>query len=132
MREKTGIPTKYSDFSNVFFLDSVAELLEQIRINDYLINLLNNKQPPYSPIYSLRLVELEILKNYIDANLASSFIRFSKSFTGVLILFTQKKNSRLRLCIDYQGLNNLTIKNRYSLPLIGKFLNCLGRTKHFT
>ena len=48
--EKTGIPSKYSDFSNVFYLDSVAELLEHTKINDYPINLLNNKHPPYGPI----------------------------------------------------------------------------------
>ena len=51
--EKTGIFAEYSDFSNVFSSDSATELLEHTRINDHSINLLNDKQPPYSPIYSL-------------------------------------------------------------------------------
>ena len=132
MIEKTGILAKYSEFSNVFFSDSAAELLEHIRINDNPINLLDNKQPPYGPIYSPEPVELEMLKTYIKANLASSFIGPSKSPTSVLILFIWKKDGDFRLCIDYQRLNNLTIKNCYPLLLIGKLLNCLGCTKRFT
>ena len=34
--------------------------------------------------------------------------------------------------MDYWGLNNLTIKNRYLLPLIGELLDWLGQTKRFT
>ena len=34
--------------------------------------------------------------------------------------------------MDYWGLNNLTIKNRYPLPLIGESLDRLGRAKRFT
>ena len=51
------------------------------------MNLLDDKQLLYSLIFSLGLVELEILKNYIKINLAYSFIRPSKSTTIVLILF---------------------------------------------
>ena len=85
--EETGIPVEYSDFSNVFFSDSAAELPEHTRINHYPINLLNDKQLPYGPIYSLGPVELETLKAYIKANLASSFIKPFKSPAGTLILF---------------------------------------------
>ena len=130
--KKTGILAKYSDFSNVFSSDSVAELPEHNRINDHPINPLDDKQPLYGPIYSLGSVELEMLKTYIKANLASGFIRSSKSPTSALILFVQKKDGSLCLCIDYEGLNNLTIKNCYLLPLIGKSLDCLRRTKRFT
>ena len=132
IREKTGIPAKYFDFSNVFSSHSAAELPEHIGIYDYPINLLDNKQPPYSPIYSLGPVELEILKTYIKANLASDFIRPSKSTAGAPILFIWKKNGSLRLCVDYRGLNNMIIKNRYLLPLIGESLNRLGCAKRFT
>ena len=36
----------------------------------------------------------------------------------VTILFAKKKNSSIRLCVDYRGLNKITIKNRHPLPLI--------------
>ena len=34
--------------------------------------------------------------------------------------------------MDYSGLNNLTMKNRYPLPLIGELLDQLGWAKRFT
>ena len=85
--EETGILAEYSDFSNVFSLDSAAKLPEHTKINDHPIDLLNNKQTLYGPIYSLGRVELEILKTYIEAGLVSNFIRPSKSPTGAPILF---------------------------------------------
>ena len=48
--EEIRIPTKYFNFSNVFSSDSTVELLEYTRINNYSINLLDNKQPPYGLI----------------------------------------------------------------------------------
>ena len=117
--EETGISIEYSDFSDVFSLDSALELPEYTGINNHLIDLLEDKQPPYGPIYSLGLVKLEKLKNYIEVNLASGFIRRFKSPACASILFIQKKDGSLQLCVDYRGLNNPTIKNRYPLPLIG-------------
>ena len=89
--EETGILAGYPNFSNVFSSDSVAKPLEHTGINNHSINLLDNKQPLYGPIYSQGLVELETLKTYIEANLASGFIRPSKSPVGAPILFVQKK-----------------------------------------
>ena len=77
-------------------------------------------------------MELETLKAYIETNLANGFIRPSKSPAGAPILFDRKSDGSLRLCVDYRGLNNLTIKNRYPLPLIGESLDRLGRAKQFT
>ena len=101
MSKENGIPAEYSDFSNVFSSDSAAELLEYAVINDHPINLLDNKQPPYGLIYSLRQVELKTLKTYIKANLASGFIRPSKSLFSPPILFVRKKDGSFRLCVDY-------------------------------
>ena len=77
-------------------------------------------------------MELETLKTYIKTNLANGFIQPSNSPAGAPILFVCKPDGSLRLCVDYRGLNNLTIKNRYPLPLIGESLNWLGQVKRFT
>ena len=108
------------------------ELPENTGINEHVIELEEGKQPPFGPIYSLRPVELEILKTYIETNLANGFIRSSKSPAGVLILFDRKLNGSLCLCVDYWGLNNITIKNQYLLPLIGELLDQLGWARRFT
>ena len=77
-------------------------------------------------------MELETLKTYIETNLANDFLQPLKSPAGAPILFICKSNSNFRLCVDYQGLNNLTIENRYPLLLIGESLNWLGQAKRFT
>ena len=77
-------------------------------------------------------MELETLKAYIKTNLANGFIRLSKSPTNAPILYDRKLDGSLQLCVDYQGPNNLTIKNWYPLPLIGESLDKLGRARRFT
>ena len=101
-------------------------------MNEHAIELEKSKQPPFGLIYSLGPVELETLKTYIETNLANGFIQPSKSPVGAPILFDQKPDGSLRLCVDYWGLNNITVKNQYRLPLIDELLNWLGRTKRFT
>ena len=108
------------------------ELPKNIGINKLTIELIEGKQPLYGPIYSLGPVELETLKAYIKTYLKTGFIWPSKSLAGASIPFDKKSNGSLRLCVDYRGFNNLTIKNRYPLPLIGESLDRLGHTKRFT
>ena len=117
---------------DVFSPDLASELFKHNGINNYAIELVDSQQPPYEPIYSLRPVELETLKTYIETNLVNWFIKLSKSPVGAPILFDRKSDGFFRLCVDYQSLNNLTIKNRYPLPLIGELLDRLGRAKQFT
>jgi hypothetical protein len=38
----------------------------------------------------------------------------------------------MRLCVDYRGLNKVTIKNRYPIPLVSEMLNRLSKAKVFT
>ena len=128
----TEILLEYSDYADVFLFDLAMELPENTGIKENAIQLVQGKQPPYKPIYSLSLVELETLKTYIETHLKTWFIRPSKSPAGAPILFNKKPDRSLRLCVDYQGVNDLTIKNRYPLPLIGKSLDRLGQAKQFT
>jgi hypothetical protein len=53
------------------------------------------------------------------------------SFAKILILFVKKTNDKLRLCVNYKELNEIIIKNRYSLFLINENLNRLFETKIF-
>ncbi len=128
----TKISNEYTDFAYIFSPKLVIELYEPMEINNYTIKLINNWLPPYSPIYSLGPLELETMKTYIKKNLVNGFIRPSKSPTEALIFFDKKANESLRLYVDYQGLNNLTIKNCYPLLLVGELLDWLGWTRYFT
>ena len=93
--------------------------------------MIDGKQLPYRPIYAFNLMELETLKAYIKTHLKTGFIWPFKSPAGAPNFFDKKFDGNFHLYIDYRGLNNLTIKNWYRLPLISKTQNCLGRPKRF-
>ena len=99
------------------------ELPKNIGINKNAIKMQNGKQPPHEQIHSLAVVELKSLKTYIETYLKTGFIQPFKSPLGAPILFNKKPDGNLWLCVDYWGLNNLTIKNQYLLPFIGKALD---------
>ena len=124
--KEVKIPIEYSDFSDVFLEKKASILPKAIKLNQHAIKLQEGQQLLYGPIYSLDPVELKMLKTYIETNFANGFIWLSKSPVGASILFVGKPDSSLRLCVDYRGLNNLTIKNRYPLPLIGESLDRLS------
>ncbi len=48
------------------------------------------------------------------------------------ILFVLKLNESLKLCVNYKALNNIMIKNNYSLLLISELQNRLQRAQWFT
>ena len=132
LAKEVTVPTEYLDFADIFLEKSANVFPEQIKANEHAITLEKGKQPPYGAIYSLGLVTLKTLKTYIETNLANSFIRASKSPASTPILFVHKPDDSFCLYVNYRGLNNLTIKNQYPLPLIGKSLNQLDQAKKFT
>jgi hypothetical protein len=75
---------------------------------------------------------LEALWKWLHENLAKGFIRASSSPTRVPILFVKKGDSSLRLCVDYRGLNEGTIKNQYPLPLLHETLLRLQKARFYT
>ena len=126
------VPAKYLDFTDVFSKESAEMLSKCIKINKHAIKLEDGKQPLYGQIYSLSPVELKTLKTYIKTNLANGFIQSSKFLAGAPIPFVCKPDGGLWLSVNYRDLNNLTIKNRYPLLLIGEFLDRLGQANPFT
>jgi hypothetical protein len=51
---------------------------------------------------------------------------------GAPTLFVDKKDGSRRLCIDYQSLNKVTIKNKYPLPRVEDLLDQMGGAKVFS
>lgn len=76
--------------------------------------------------------ELKALSEYLKENLANGFIRRSSSPAAAPILFVKKKDGSLRLCVGYRGLNKITVKNRYPLPLINELMDRLSSAKVYT
>lgn len=99
--KKFKILAKYRDFFKVFFKKKVFVLSKFIKLNQYAIKLQDYKKLLYEFIYSLKFIKLKIEKNYIKINLANKFIWQSKLTPSVSILFVQKLDFNLQLCIDY-------------------------------
>jgi hypothetical protein len=75
---------------------------------------------------------LKILKKYLNENLKREYIQYFINLIETPILFILKKDGSLRLCVDYKGLNKITVKNRHSLLLVGEILNRLNGAAVYT
>lgn len=53
---------------------------------------------------------------FIDKSLAKGFIQSAKSTMPALVLFREKTDESLRLCVDYRGMNCICVENMYPLP----------------
>jgi hypothetical protein len=77
-------------------------------------------------------MELKELKIQLQGLLDKCYIRLSISPWGCSVLFVEKKDKELRLCVDHCPLNAVTIKNKYPLPCIGILFNQLVGAQVFS
>jgi len=90
------------------------------------------KQPPYYKNRLLSPAKLQCVKKWIDKILNKGFIQELTSPATAPLLLAAKPGGGVRICYNYRGLNNVTIKNWYLLPLICKTLNALYGAKFYT
>jgi hypothetical protein len=93
-------------------------------------------QPRMAPIsrrpYKMTPKELAKLKVQLNELLDKGCIRPSSSPWGCSALFVKKKDQSLRLCVNYQPLNAVTIKNKYPLPRIDILFDQLAGARVFS
>ncbi|GJR57217.1 putative reverse transcriptase domain-containing protein [Tanacetum coccineum] len=92
--------------------------LPPIRQVEFQIDLIPGTAPVARAPYRLAPLEMQELSNQLQELSDRGFIRPSTSPWGAPVLFVKKKDGSFRMCIDYQELNKLTVKNRYPLPKI--------------
>jgi hypothetical protein len=71
-------------------------------------------------------------KKYLDEHLDKGFIRPLGLSSAAPVLLVRKPGGGLRFCVDYRGLNDITVKNRYPIPLIRETLDRLSKAKYFS
>ena len=98
----------------------------------FKIELMEGAVPVSRPIYRLAPRELEELQRTLRELKDKDFVQHSTSPWGAPVLFTPKKDGKLRLCIDYRGLNKQTVKNAYPLHQIDDLLDQLHGAKCFS
>jgi len=121
---------EYHDFLDVFSR-KLMNILSERRLYDHKIQLQKNKTSIFEPLYDMSQDELRILKKYLKNNLIKDFIQVSSFLAISSILFVKKSSEELRFCVNYRGLNAMTVKNRYSLSLIRETLDRLTKTKYY-
>lgn len=125
------VTSRYHDYIDIFSKDS-AESLPLHSDFDIKLNLVPGVVPPFGGIYRLATPEQNTLKEYIDDMLSKGLIRESSSMAALPVLFVPKKGGKLRLCVDYRRLNNMTVKDHYPLPSTDMLLDQLARAKIYT
>ncbi len=120
---------KLKEYENVFLTES-ADKLSLHEDHDHAIEIIAKSS--YELLYNLLNTELATLRQYLNNVLAKEWIKHFISSTDASILFILKKNNNFHLCMNYQDLNKITVKNCHSLSLISETLNRLNKVKQFT
>ena len=102
------------------------------RSDPFTIELEPGTAPLSKSLYRMAPAEMAELKKQLEELLDKGFIRPSSSPWGAPVLFVKKKDGSMRLCIDYRGLNRVTVKNKYPLPRIDELLDQLKGAKWFS
>ena len=129
-RDREEIPEQYLKYD--VFKEPKDIGLPEHKSWDHEIPLQEGKHPTFKPIYKMSPEELEATLEYIEDGLAKGHIRESHSPAGYPILTVPKKNGKLRICVDYRQLNDITIKDRMPLPRIDEMLDRIQGAKIFT
>ncbi|CAI7859804.1 unnamed protein product [Closterium sp. NIES-54] len=126
-----GVEKLLEKISGVFSEDLPAGLPPK-RAADHRIELIPGSTPPVRPTYKMSAVELKELKKQLEDLLAKDFIQPSSSPYAYPVLFVRKKDGSLRMCLDYRGLNKITVKNQYPLPRIDELFEQVGEARYFS
>jgi hypothetical protein len=128
---KARLPAEYRDLFEAF-LPQEADTLPPHRSYDHKIELMPGSKLPFSRNRPLSPMELRVVKRWLDDNLVKGFIRPSKSSSASPLLLAQKPGGGVRICVDYRGVNNISMKSRYPIPLIKETLDSICKARIFT
>jgi Reverse transcriptase (RNA-dependent DNA polymerase) len=128
-----NVPTEFhsvlQQFSTVF---EQPTTLPPVRPIDHQIPLLPTTKPVNLSPYRYSYFQKLKLEKIVAELLKTSVIRPSTSPFASPALLVKKKDGSWRICIDYRQLNSITIKNKYSIPIIDDLLDELHDAKHFS
>ena len=110
---------------------SENQALSEHKSWNHKISLIKKVTSEKLSIYQLSLKELQELRDYLNSNLWKKYIQHFTSKAEYSVIFILKKNDKWWLYINYQKLNAITQKNRYSLSLIEKLQKRLKEVKWF-
>ena len=129
MMEK-GKALKLLEANRDLFGDSAKHLGHAIGV-EHEINLTTDKPIKLSP-YKRSPQEKQIIRDQIKEMLENGVIEESQSPYSAPVVLVKKKNGKIRFCVDYRQLNQITIKDNHPLPLISDAINVMNDCKYFS
>jgi hypothetical protein len=87
---------------------------------------------PWGPFYGMNKDKLLALRKILTEYFDKEFIRISHSPAAAPVLLAHKPGGSIRFYINYRGLNAITKKNQYPLPLITETLRNIAKAKWYT
>ena len=99
---------------------------------EFLIKLLPGTGTISKRPYRMPAKDLEEIKKHIKELLDKGYIRPSSSPWGSPVLLVEKKDGSFKMVVDYRALNEVTIKNKYPLPMINDLFDQLQGAKIFS
>ena len=132
--EVDHLETLAKEFPDIFpkELPILDEKNKPPREADVTIPLVEGARPVSRPMFRYSPLERLEMETQIKDLLSKGLIEPSSSPFASPILFVRKKDGTLRMCIDYRGLNKLTVKNKYPLPRIDDLLDHLQGSTVFS
>lgn len=106
--------------------------LGETNVTKHSINLKPVPRPFKSAPYQAGTRTRELEKAEINKHLAAGVLEPAQSKWASPVLFTLKKDGKLRFCIEYRRMNELIVKDPYSLPRMDECIDSLGPANVFT
>ena len=121
-----------AEFADVF-PDKLPDGLPPQRGTQHRIELMPGaRPPPPRPLRHQSSKDLAVFEEYTRTMIEAGQLRVSTSPYGAMALIVRKKDGTSRVVIDFRGLNEITIKNKYPLPLMDEMFDRVTGAKFFT
>ncbi len=128
---KVKLFSEYHDFLDIFNRVQLNKLSSH-RFYDHKIELISDSTSSRCQVYQMFSVKLLKVKKYLNENLSKKFITLSQTLYFFSVLFALKANEDFRFCMNYQKLNVIFKRNKYSLLLINEIIDKIVSYKHLT
>jgi hypothetical protein len=118
-QEQTALGDLLEYYKELF---RAPEGLPPIRHHDHSIPMKEGAQAINLRPYRYSGVQKDILEQMVEEMLESGIIQQSNSPFASPVVLVKKKDGSWRFCVDYRALNQLTIKDKFPIPIVDELL----------
>ena len=106
--------------------------LPPIHDHDHAIHLIPESVPPNIKPYRHPYAQKHENERMVAKMLEVGIIQPSQIYFSTPVVLVHKKNGSWHMCLDYRELNKLTIKDKFTIPVIDELLDQLHGSIYFT